>query len=59
MDGHRDSHTEWNVRYRKTNVIWYCLYVESKKRLQMNLSTIDKLWNRVTDVEKKLMVTGG
>ena len=31
------------------------LYVESKKRLQMNLSSKH---NRVTDLESKLMVTG-
>ena len=30
------------VRQRKTNTIWYRLYVESKKRLQMNLSTKEK-----------------
>ena len=27
----RDCHTEWSeVRHRKTNIIWYCLYAESK-----------------------------
>ena len=28
------------VSQTKTNIIWYHLYVESKKRVQMNLSTI-------------------
>ena len=27
------------VSQRKTNTIWYCLYVESKKMMQMNLFT--------------------
>ena len=53
---------EWTLSYedevsqRKTNIIWYHLYVESKKWYK---------WiylqnrNRVTDVENKLMVTKG
>ena len=40
------------VRQRKTNIIWYCLHVESKKRVQMNLST-----NK--DVENNLWLPGG
>ena len=32
----------WTFRQRKTNIIWCCLYVESKKRIQMNLSTKQK-----------------
>ena len=31
MDGLGDSNTKWNVRHRKINIIWYNLYVESKK----------------------------
>ena len=30
------------VRQKKTNIIWYCLYVESKKMVQMNLFTKQK-----------------
>ena len=31
------------VRHRKTNIIWHCLYVESYfKRVQMNLFTKQK-----------------
>ena len=30
------------VSQRKTNIIWYHLYVESKRRAQMNLSTKQK-----------------
>ena len=30
------------VRQRKTNIIWYHLCVESKKRIQMNLFTEQK-----------------
>ena len=29
IDGPRDYHTKWNVRKRKTNTIWYHVYVES------------------------------
>ena len=27
-----DCHTEWSKSERETNIIWYCLYVESKKK---------------------------
>ena len=44
------------VSQRKTNIIWYCFYVESKKLYQWTyLQNI----NRVTKVENKLMVTRG
>ena len=53
MDGHRDCHTEWNKSEKdKYHMI---THVESKKRYK---------WiylqnrNRVTDVEKRLIVTG-
>ena len=37
MDGHRDYHTKW---YKpKIKAIRYCLYVENKKKVQMNLYT--------------------
>ena len=33
MDGSIDCHTEWSkVRQRSTNIVWYRLYVESKKK---------------------------
>ena len=31
MDGPRD-YTKWSKRLRKTNIIWYHLYVKSKKQ---------------------------
>ena len=34
------------VRQRKTNIIWYHLYVESKKMIQMNLFTKQKQTHR-------------
>ena len=43
------------VSQTKTNIIWYHLYVESKKMIQMNLFTKQRL----TDIENKLMVTKG
>ena len=43
------------VTQRKITIIWYCLHVESKKTVQMNLFTK----KRVTDVENKLMATRG
>ena len=39
---------------RKTNIIWYHLYVESKKVIQMNLFVKQK---QTPDLENKLMVT--
>ena len=42
------------VWHRKTNIIWYCLYVGYKKRYKWTYSQ-----NRetLTDIENKLMVT--
>ena len=31
MDGHRNYHTKWS-KPEETNVIWYHLYVKSKKK---------------------------
>ena len=39
----------------KTNIIWYCLYVGSKKTVQMNLFTSR---NRPTDIENTLLTKG-
>ena len=41
------------VRRWKTNIIWYHFYVESKKRIQMNLFAEQKQTNRLW----KIMVT--
>ena len=52
MNGPRDYHTKWNKSDRKTNTIWYHLYVESKsgtnehKYGTMNLSTKQKQTHR-------------
>ena len=42
------------IRQRKTNMLWYCLYVESLKKIQ-NLQKR----NRLTDLENKVMVSSG
>ena len=53
----RGCHTEWNVRHKKTNTIWYRLSVESF--LKVYKWTYLQNRNRVTDVENKFMVPGG
>ena len=40
MNRPRDYHTKQSKS--KTNIIWYHLYVESKKKVQMNLFTKQK-----------------
>ena len=35
MDGPRDYHTEWN-KSEKDKYLWYHLYMESQKMIQMN-----------------------
>ena len=42
------------VSLREKDNIWYHLYVDSKKQMQMNLSTKQK---EITDVENKPTVT--
>ena len=37
------------VSQTKTNIIWYCLYVESKKMIQMNLLTEQKPTHRLRE----------
>ena len=39
----------------KTNILWYQLYVESKKMMQIKLPNR----KRLTDIKNKLMVTKG
>ena len=47
MDGHSEYYTEWNVRHMKTNIVWYHLYVESKKKkIQTNVYAIEKQSHR-------------
>ena len=43
------------VRQRKTNIMWYQLCLQSKIMIQQNLQNR----NRLTDIEKKLMITQG
>ena len=45
------------VSQTKTNIIWYLLYVESKKKWYKR--TYVQNTNRLTDIENKLMVTKG
>ena len=54
MDGPRDYHTK---RSKPETNLWYHLYVESKKRIQINLfRNINRL---LTDIESKLKVAKG
>ena len=55
MDGLRDSHI-CEIRQIKTNIIWYHLYVESKKEKRYKWPYIQNR-NRPTDIENKPMVT--
>ena len=45
-----------DVSQTKTNIIWYSLYVDAKKRYK---GAYLQNGNRVTDIENKLMATGG
>ena len=45
------------VSRTKRNIIWYCLYVDSKKKWYKWTYLQNR--NRLTDLENKLMVTGG
>ena len=45
MDAPQDYHTKWS-KSEKANIIWYHLYVESKKMIQMNLITKQKQTHR-------------
>ena len=45
------------VSQKETNIIWYRLYVGSKKMIEMNLFTKQK--QTLTDLENTLMVTKG
>ena len=53
----RGYHTDWSKSDRKINVIWYHLYVESKKKWQKE--TYLQNINRLMDIENKLMDTKG
>ena len=56
MNGPRDYHIKWSKSDRvKINIIWYHLYVESKKK--RDEWTYLQNRNRPTDIENKLMVT--
>ena len=49
MDGPLGIITQSEISQKKTNIIWYHLYVESKKMIQMNLFIKQK----DTDIENK------
>ena len=54
----RDRHTEWSKS--KTNITWYCLYVESKKKKKKDTDEfIYKTKKKTTATENKVMVTKG
>ena len=42
-----DYQTKWSKSDRNTHIIWYHLYVESKKMIQMNLFTKQKETHRL------------
>ena len=52
----RAHHSQWSERKRKTNTIWYHLYMESKL---WNKWDYERKRNRPTNIESKLMVTKG
>ena len=56
MNGPRDYHTKQSKSKRKTNIIWYHLYVKSKTRHKWTY-----LWNRKkqTDIQNRLVVAKG
>ena len=56
IDGPGEYHTKWNKSDRKTNILWYHLYVESKKWYNW---TYLQNRNRLTELENELMVTMG
>ena len=39
MDGSRDCHNEWSTSDTERHIIWYHFYVESKKKVQIDLYT--------------------
>ena len=45
------------ISQRKTNTVWYHLYVESKKKKNTTNWWIQKKGSRLTDTENKLGVT--
>ena len=54
MDGHWRHYAKWNVRQRKTNIIWYHLDVESKKyKKLLNIKNAD------SDIENNPVVFSG
>ena len=57
MDGHRDCHTEWSKSDRERQISYDITYMWNLKKGYK--WTYIQNRNRVTDVENKLMVTGG
>ena len=55
-DGPRYYHTKWSNSDRERQIPYNHIHVESKKIIQMNLFI---KWNRLTDIENKLMVAKG
>ena len=55
LDEPRHYHSNWSKSDRERQISWYCLNVESKKMMKMNLFTkqID------SDIENKFMVPKG
>ena len=49
IDGPGEYHTKRNKPDRKINILWYHLYVESKKMIQLNLFTKQKQTHRIRE----------
>ena len=54
LDGLGGIYAKWNKSDRKTNTVWYHLYVESKK-----YSKLENKAKKESDSENKLVVTSG
>ena len=46
MDGPKDYHTKWSKSDKDKQILWYHLYVESKKIIKMNLHKKQKQIHR-------------
>ena len=41
MDGSRDCHNEWSTSDTERYIMWYHFYVESKKKVQIDIYKIE------------------
>ena len=57
VDEPRDYYTEWNAKMRKTNIVYYCIYMESRKMAR--IWTYLQGQNRDADIENRPLDTVG